>query len=175
MQILPTAAPSFDAPLEMLRACHGRIQAQCATLHKLQAHLPQHGGDLQAQQAAQAVLRYFDTAGKHHHEDEELDLFPPLRASGNAEVITLMNRLLDQHLAMNAAWQQLRPQLLALAGGIASSLNSDDIEYFTTIHERHIALENGQLLPLAARLLNPAHLAVIGAAMAKRRGITVSG
>ena len=28
-------APGFDNPLEMLEACHGRIQSQCATLKKL--------------------------------------------------------------------------------------------------------------------------------------------
>jgi hemerythrin-like domain-containing protein len=175
MPILPTAAPSFDTPLDMLRACHERIQAQCATLHKLLAHLPQHGADLQAQQAARAVLRYFDTAGPHHHDDEEHDLFPPLRASGNAEVVALTDRLLEQHLAMDAAWQSLRPLLQALAEGNAAALNRDAVEIFTAAYEQHIALENGQLLPLAARLLDTAQLATIGAAMAKRRGIAVSG
>jgi len=31
--------------------------------------------------AAQGILRYFDTAGQLHHQDEEQDLFPALHAA----------------------------------------------------------------------------------------------
>lgn len=55
-----------------------RIEAQCETLKKLAFHLRDHGNDEQARQAAAYVLRYFDTAGMHHHRDEEEDLFPAL-------------------------------------------------------------------------------------------------
>ncbi len=57
------AAPSFDHPLEMLHACHDKILRQCDTLKKLAAHLPGNGCDQQARQAAQGILRYFDSAG----------------------------------------------------------------------------------------------------------------
>ena len=170
--LLPTPAPSFDDPLAMLRACHGRIQAQCATLRKLQAHLPAHGCDTQAQQAAQAVLRYFDTAGQHHHEDEERDLFPRLRATGNAEAAALLDRLLAEHETMTAAWQGLRPQLLALTEARAATLDTEITEDFIAAYASHIETENSILLPLAAQLLSPANLASIGANMAKRRGVT---
>lgn len=174
MHILPAAAPSFDDPLEMLRACHGRIQAQCATLRKLLAYLPDHGCDQQARQAAQAVLRYFDTAGQHHHDDEENDLFPRLRATGNAEAITLTDQLLRDHVGMNAAWLHLRPLLLDLVGNQSASLDAGTVEHFITLYDRHIAVENGQLLPLAARLLDKSTLTIIGANMAKRRGVEFS-
>ena len=62
-------APSFDHPLEMLHACHGKIQQQLDTLQKLASHLPVHGCDQQVQQAAQGILRHFDTAGQFHHQD----------------------------------------------------------------------------------------------------------
>ncbi|HEX5338277.1 MAG TPA: hemerythrin domain-containing protein, partial [Gallionella sp.] len=65
------AAPSFDHPLGMLHACHGKILRQCDTLTKLAAHLSRNGCDEQARQAAQGILRYFDTAGQFHHQDEE--------------------------------------------------------------------------------------------------------
>ena len=70
------AAPTFDDPLEMLHACHGRILGQCDTLKKLTAYLPVHGCDQQARQAAQNILRFFDSAGHFHHQDEEENLFP---------------------------------------------------------------------------------------------------
>ena len=57
------AAPAagFEVPLEMLAACHGRVEAQCATLRRLVAHLAAHGADEQARDAARAVMRYFDS------------------------------------------------------------------------------------------------------------------
>jgi iron-sulfur cluster repair protein YtfE (RIC family) len=74
-------AVGFEVPLEMLAACHGRVQHQCETLLRLVTHLQTHGADRPAQEAASAVMRYFDTAARHHHEDEEQDLFPALLES----------------------------------------------------------------------------------------------
>src|SRR5665811_554026 len=102
------SAPSFDDPLEMLRACHGKILRQCDTLQKLAAHLTSRGCDTQVQQAAQGILRYFDTAGQFHHQDEEQDLFPALRASAGVDT-ALLERLLSEHIVMLSAWDALRP------------------------------------------------------------------
>jgi hemerythrin-like domain-containing protein len=162
-------APTFDAPLEMLLACHGRIQAQCATLKKLLAHLPVHGNDTQAQQAAQAILRYFDTAGIHHHNDEEKDLFPLLLASAAAEAPALIARILDEHKIMEAAWQQLRPYLSGISSGQSATLDCATAEHFIDVYDRHIALENSQLLPLAKRILSAGQLQELGKHMAARR------
>lgn len=168
-----TAAPTFDSPLEMLRACHGRIMAQCSTLYKLLHHLPAHGCDAQARQAAQAILRYFDTAGQYHHQDEEMDLFPPLLATDNAEAHELVMRLVGEHHEMNAAWLRLRSRLQAIADGQSATLEETVVETFTTVYERHIALENAQLLPLSARLLSQQQLHDLGRKMADRRGVSV--
>ena len=161
----------FDNPLEMLLACHGKIQAQCVTLRKLLQHLSSHGCDMQARQAAQAILRYFDTAGQNHHDDEEQDLFPPLLATPNAEVHELIARLLDEHKVLEAAWQQLRPLLLAIAEGRAAKLDIESVEHFIKVHDRHISLENAQLLPQAERLLDHIQLEALGRSMAARRGV----
>lgn len=164
-----TAAPSFDDPLEMLRACHGRIQSQCATLHKLLAHLPQHGCDTQTQQAAHAILRYFDTAGRHHHDDEEKDLFPRLLATSSVEAQTLVARLLSEHQIMDAAWLRLRSDLTGIADGISARLDAAAAEHFIAVYDSHIALENSQLLPLAEKLLSVTQLETLGKSMAARR------
>lgn len=168
-QIGGAAAPSFDDPLEMLRACHGRIQSQCGTLNKLLAHLPQHGCDTQAQQAARAILRYFDTAGRHHHNDEEKDLFPLLLATSSAEAQALIARLLNEHQVMDAAWQQLRANLTCVAKGTSASLDTAVTEHFIGVYDRHIALENSQLLPLAEKLLTAPQLESLGKSLAARR------
>ena len=54
-------AVGFEVPLEMLAACHGRVQHQCATLQRLLPHLQRHGADRDAQDAARAIMRYFDS------------------------------------------------------------------------------------------------------------------
>ena len=168
-QIGGAAAPGFDDPLEMLRACHGRIQSQCSTLNKLLAHLPQHGCDTQAQQAARAILRYFDTAGRHHHDDEENDLLPLLLATSSGEAHALVARLLAEHKIMDAAWQQLRADLTRIADGTAASLDTTVTGQFIAAYDRHIAVENLQLLPLAATLLTTPQLETLGKRMAARR------
>lgn len=169
--LLGAPTPAFDDPLALLRACHERILAQCRTLERLQQHLPSHGCDAQAQQAAQAILRYFDVAGRHHHDDEELDLFPALRASGDSEAHSLIARLLAEHVEMESAWQALRPPLAALAQGLESVPDAGTVARFIALYRAHIALENPHLLPLAARLLNHEQQVSIGRRMAQRRGV----
>lgn len=46
----PTAGP--EAPLQMLSACRGRVERQCATLRRLVPHLAAQGADAQARTAA---------------------------------------------------------------------------------------------------------------------------
>lgn len=168
------AAPTFATPLEMLRACHGRIQDQCTTLHKLLQHLPAHGCDHQAQQAAQAIMRYFDTAGLYHHQDEEVDLFPLLLTTGQQEPVELIGRLLADHQTMDSAWLTLRTQLSDIAAGKSASLGKNVAENFCTAYESHIALENERLLPLAAKLLSEEQLNRLGEQMSDRRNIKTS-
>lgn len=157
----------------MLHACHGKILRLCDTLQKLAAHLPGNGCDQQARQAAQGILRYFDSAGKFHHEDEEQDLFPALRLSAGQDRVkleTLLEHLLAEHVVMLTAWGALRPALVQLADGRNVPLPESLTERFIASHTRHISLEEAELLPLAARLLSPQQTIRIGKRMAERRG-----
>ena len=165
------AAPTFDDPLEMLRACHGRIEAQCATLIRLVSHLQAHGNDEQAVQAARAVLRYFDTAAVHHHQDEEDDLFPLLLSSGHPDIPPLIDHLLEEHKELGASWQALRPRLLAITEQREDKLDAQSITRLVDGYARHIARENQQLLPLAKTLLDAQQLQALGHKMASRRGV----
>jgi hemerythrin-like domain-containing protein len=167
------AAPGFDDPLEMLLACHGRIEAQCDTLHRLVAHLTSHGKDAQAHQAARAILRYFDTAGRHHHEDEERDLFPQLLATRNQTACTLVARLLEEHQTIEAKWQKFRPHVSSIADNRSDRLDAQIAKRFISLYTQHIALENAELLPLACSLLNAKQLRLLGHSMAARRGVSI--
>jgi hemerythrin-like domain-containing protein len=166
---------STEAPLEMLAACHGRIERQCETLQRLLPHVQAHGADAAAQQAARAVMRYFDSAAVHHHEDEEQDLFPALReamAGSDAVCIReLTDGLVQDHRRLEGLWRALRAALVALAEGQAQTLDAAVVGEFMAAYEAHMARENDELLPMAARLLDDATLARIGQAMRERRGI----
>lgn len=163
-------APSFDHPLQMLRACHGKILRQCDTLEKLEERLTHKGCDEQVRQAAAGILRYFDTAGQFHHQDEEENLFPALRAVAGTDTALLLDRLLAEHVVMLAAWDALRPLLAELAEGKQIALDTSLTEKFISSYTNHIAIENTELLPIAATLLNPRQIASLGRKMSERRG-----
>lgn len=171
--LAPTA--SFEVPLEMLAACHHRVESQCETLQRLVPHVATHGSDADARVAAAAVLRYFDTAAVHHHADEEVDLFPALiesMAGSDAVCIqALVASLLADHRSLESLWQRLRPALLKIAAGEAQPLLAGDVTPLVDLYALHMAREEAQLLPMAARLLSDAALDSVGRAMRERRGI----
>ena len=172
-------APALDEPLDILEACHERIEAQLQTLARLLAHLPAHGADEQARQAVAAILRYFEKAGPNHHEDEERDLFPLLQARADAAeaatVSQLVTQLLAEHGRMAQALGVVRGQLEAVQAGNAAALDAAAVERLTGLYRAHIVTENGQLLPLARRLLKPADIETISHAMTARRQATPAG
>ena len=57
LDLLKPAAPGMDEPLEILEACHGRIEHQLQTLGRLLAHLPRAGADNQAASPAETFAR----------------------------------------------------------------------------------------------------------------------
>jgi len=171
----PTPPASAEAPLEMLSACHARIERQCATLRRLVPHLAAHGADEEARTAAANVIRYFDSSAQHHHDDEEEDLFPALLESmAGSDAVCLRDlteALTAEHRALDADWRRVRASLAQIAAGTSAQLGSADVEALVGRYERHIAREEQELLPMAARLLADEDLARIGKAMRERRGI----
>jgi pyridoxamine 5'-phosphate oxidase len=175
MNLFDTPA-GFDDPIGMWSGCHRRIEKQLKTLEKLAEHVARHGVDAEATGAAQAVLRYFEKSGPHHHEDEERDLFPLLaqRIVDPAErerFASLRARLEADHKAMEAAWARIRKPLHGIADGLHKSLNGQDANAFRAIYAAHIALEDGAVPDLARRYLSEHDFATLGRAMADRRGV----
>ncbi len=169
--LLGAAAPGFDRPLEVLEACHGRIARQCDTLDKLLAHLPAHGADARAQQAARAVLAYFDIAAVHHHDDEERNLFPLLKQAGAAGARDLVETLTLEHEGQALLWRSLRGQLQQIEAGAAAALDAALARRFIALNRGHLEFENTHVMPLAQQLLGAAEVECLGRAMAARRGV----
>lgn len=166
-------AVGFEVPLEMLAACHLRVQDQCSTLLRLVPHIAAHGSDLPAQEAARAVTRYFDTSAKHHHDDEERDLFPALIESmAGSDAVCLRQltaALTAEHREIETRWQALRAVLAKVAAGQTVRFSTEAVSKFAKLYEQHIAREEAELLPMAQRLLSDAELDRIGVSMRMRR------
>jgi len=175
VSLLGAAAPGFDRPLEVLEACHGRISKQCDTLEKLLAHLPAHGADAQAQQAAHALLTYFDTAAVHHHDDEERNLFPLLEQAGAPGACDLVETLTLEHDELGLLWRRLRGDLQQIEAGTAATLDAATTHRFVAMNRAHLEFENTHVLPLARQLLGAAEIERLGRAMAARRGVPFAG
>lgn len=168
-------AAGFEAPLEMLSACHGRVERQCQTLQRLVPHLAANGPDQAARDAAQNVMRYFDTSAPHHHADEEDDLFPALLESAPETELAPLRNLIDalcaQHRGLEQAWQELRWKLEGVWLGTMRELDADEVQHLVELYRMHIAREDEALLPAAMRILGTAQLDAVGRAMRARRGI----
>ncbi|MFO1413036.1 MAG: hemerythrin domain-containing protein [Burkholderiales bacterium] len=164
------AAPGFDDPLGVLRACHRRIEKQLATLDRLRRHLPLHGADEQASGAATAIMRYFDSAAVHHHEDEEASLFPRLLAV-RPDLAPVAHRLEAEHATMAQRWAALRERLVPIAAKTSTDLPDAVADAFAAAYTAHIAVEEGELFAQADAALDAVTLATIGEEMAARRGI----
>jgi hemerythrin-like domain-containing protein len=169
-----TPAASFEAPLEMLLACHDRIRRQCSTLSRLSSDVAAKGADAEARNAASGVIRYFDRAARDHHEDEEQDLFPALveAVAGSDPVCIrqLIDSLTAEHRALERLWGPVKEWLVAIERGAVPAERAD-IDGFIALYERHAAHEEQELLPMASRLLEDDALDRIGRSMRLRRGL----
>jgi len=173
------AAAGFAHPLQMLLAGHDRIEAQFGALRDLCTYTKENGCDGHARRVAADVMDYFDNAAQHHHDDEEIELFPRLlRSTGSRDAeraAMLVAWLTGEHREIDAAWQVQRSLLERIVRGENVELSASAIERFAAFYRGHAAVEEQQLLPLAAALLAPAELAAIAAAMAQRRGLAATG
>ncbi|MBK1613718.1 cation-binding protein [Rubrivivax gelatinosus] len=159
----------FEAPFEMLEACHDRVERTLALLERLLVHLDRLGVvDEQARHAARDVMRYFDLAAPKHHEDEERHVFPALREQGQA---ALADRLQAEHGEMAAQWARLRPTLAAIVDGAWDSAAAPLWEAFVVSYRRHIVDEDEQACPAAAAAIDDRCLGRMAEEMAHRRGL----
>ena len=173
----PDPAASFDAPVEMLAACHDRMRDRCATLLRLRPHVAAKGADAASSAAARGVICYFDSAARDHHADEEQDLFPALLESvpGSDPVCIreLVEALMNEHRELQRLWEPVKAWLARVEAGEAPP-SAPEIDAFVEGYERHTAREEQELFPMTERLLGPLELDAIGQSMRRRRGLAPS-
>lgn len=169
-------AAGFEQPLELLAACHDRVERMLKLLLRLRSHLRTVGCDEQARQAARDVMRYFDLAAPAHHEDEERHVFPALRAAG--QLTETLDRLQREHQEMADAWAEVRALLRRIEQGTWAAFTADEdtlLDRYASLYEGHAAAEDELVFPAAARLLDSAAQAAMGEEMAMRRGVLRGG
>lgn len=171
---MDSRSASFAAPIDLLDDFHEimrrHARALCALADQCEAaHFPAR----EQRDTALAVLRCFDEAALRHHRDEEEDLFPALVNAAPAEELNavrdLLFRLRRDHRRLEVQWQPLSRMVAAIAQGQRTALVPAHAAEFACTLERHVAVEDSQLLPLARRLMNPRLAEHVGQRMARRR------
>ena len=144
-------------PIEFLFAEHDRQRVVCAALERL----AQDCAAEDAQENAAFVLSYLEHELPLHVADEEDDLFPLLKRRSNPDddVDTILALLTEEH----EGDQEYHHKLLEPLCSIAAGLQPSDVVDFThaartysVIQRRHLAWENGTVLPLARKRLTAA-------------------
>jgi hemerythrin-like domain-containing protein len=172
-----TPAAGFEAPFELLQACHERVERMLGLLQRLADYLTDHPRDAQARQAAHDVMRYFDVAAPLHHQDEELHVFPVLARQGDPSLRAILEQLQRDHLAMEAAWQALRHVLEAVISSPLTkrqALNAEELQClhsFLALYQGHMATENSVVFPCVQRQLTEKALRQMSQDMMRRRGV----
>lgn len=167
----------FEAPFEMLDACHERVERMLNLLARLQQRLLVHGWDDSVAQAAHDVMRYFDLAAPQHHEDEERHVFPPLLAGGDPVLVGMVNKLQADHREMERSWGAVRKVLASLtepppAGWTRiTPAQAEVLGHFTGLYRHHLDDEDGLIYPAARKQLSDAALRTMSADMMRRRGL----
>ena len=169
-------AVGFEAPFEMLSACHERVERMLELLGRLRKYLTDHAWDELAASAASDVMRYFDLAAPQHHLDEEIHVFPAALALKNPQLDLLVYRLKQEHLQMEKLWVSVRQALDSVVLGNAqdwlgfSDEDNVHMDSFFAAYKDHINDEEIYIYPAASNALNDEQLLGMSHDMMRRRG-----
>lgn len=178
LKIGEPTSPTFQQPLALLSDCHRRVEHFLALLRRV-AH-DADGGPLNSLQheALETALRYFREAAPKHTADEEDSLFPRLRALVTPEALAVLEKvraLEADHKTAGRSHEAV--EIFGQLWLIQNHLGSDEtaalkthLDWLHALYSTHIAIEDSEVFPAAARLLADDDLNAVGREMAARRG-----
>lgn len=169
LNLSPQQFVTWDEPIEMLYACHGKVKNFCRQLQILPDYIEQNGCNEAVKNDVKQILNYFNQSAPLHHDDEEKDFFPALIQqvpTAQADV----DLLEQQHVALHKNWDELSTQLVALLNGERANVDRDLIKRFVSGYDSHIAIEE-PLFELGREHLAESELQSIGKIMADRRKV----
>ena len=141
-----TSAPDVD--LALLDAWHGQVRHHLDRLAALASRV--ENAPLGAEECAEAcaIEAFFSGSMRDHHLAEEARVFPALLASPDAELVTLVHTLIQDHGWIEQNWLEVAPQLRAIAQGhhwIDPAEFMHGAEVFLELCYGHAALEEAVL------------------------------
>lgn len=161
----------LDKPLEFFAADHQRQRVVFSLIERLAT------ADTLDRPVATEVLRFLENDMVAHVLDEENDLFPLLeqRCKPEDNIELVLGDLAAEHSSEERTTRDIREGLAqaleanCAVGDIAEL--KDRMLAFAHAEQRHLALENGIVLPLARTCLTQVDLANLSRRMTSRRTI----
>ena len=169
-----TIPPSLlSKPLDFIAADHVRQRRLCAAVEQIA-----DDGTADPTLIDEILAHIRDDLGPHI-DDEEQDLFPLLRrrCDPEDEIDLILGRLDREHAEDKSAVATLVDDLtrLSVPGTAVDAAMAARLRAFARSFQRHLAIENGAVLPLARARLTSADLANLAKRMAARRGRSGAG
>lgn len=165
----PEGAPDFSDPLGLLKACHKNILTFCDQLEELAQTIESGPIDFKVAGNAGKIYRYFKKEGKHHHDDEEIEIFPLLNRT-SLKLADRVNRAKQEHVRQDELWATIAPQLANPVAIKDASAFATTAREFIESQRAHVKFEEEELFEIAQHLISQADLEKIGRKMAERRG-----
>ncbi len=144
------SAANNPVNFEALDVCHQQIQRHLTDLANLAQQIEVEGVDANAQRRAADIESFFSGTSRQHHQEEEKNVFPPLLASGDADLAAAVRSLQQDHGWIEENWLELAPQLRAIALGNSwyeSAEFQHGVQVFLELVGDHIALEESLIYP----------------------------
>lgn len=169
----------FNRPVDMMEDCHRRIEHfLLVTQRVLETVRVDQPLDSEPAAALRVALDYFLSAAPKHTADEEVSLFPRMRASTDSRIQAALQQLAelehdhDVADALHATVESLGRVWLDAAAVTAEDVArvTSAVDELVSIYRRHIAIEDEQVFPLARQVLDAKSLVVVGREMRDRRG-----
>ncbi|MHB1023734.1 MAG: hemerythrin domain-containing protein [Acidobacteriaceae bacterium] len=164
----------FDDPIGMLKDCHRRIERFLHVLCVVAERARNRRLTEKEKAAVEAALNYFRVSGQRHTADEEVSLFPRLRAEGTTGQLEQLDRLEQEHHhanALHAAVDHLYTTWIS-AGMLRPEQEAQLLpatEELKHLYAEHIRAEENIVFPQAAQVLDRQTIAAIGAEFSARR------
>lgn len=169
----------FTNPLGLLSDCHRRIEKFLAHLLRIARDLHGETFDAAQRSAFEGALNYFQCAAPLHTQDEELSLFPRMRAAGGEEAASAFAAIAaleadhDTADIAHAEIDSLGRKWLrdgSLPGQESDRLVSLLVD-LQVLYAAHIEVEDSRVFALAGRILPANEVARLGREMAVRRAL----
>jgi hemerythrin-like domain-containing protein len=167
----------YSNPLGLLSDCHRRIEQFLGVLIEVTSQA--RGAELNGDQrnSLEVALKYFREATPKHTSDEEESLFPRMLESSDERARSAISQLDHLHAdhetadAAHAEVEALGSEWLSIG-----TLSSESVERLRALldrlqstYEKHTAVEDNEIFPLAGQILSSEDLAAVGQEMSARR------